>query len=205
MNRLKLIAIAIVAVLAVPMSAMAAFNRFSDIKVTDPWFDAVSYVEGQGVVNGYADGTFKPGNTINRAEFTKIVVLGFQKIQYQNFTANYCFDDVPEKAWFATYVCFANRYELVQGYPDLTFKPEKKISFVEAAKIIANAAELETKEGDGPWYKTYVKALEAKNAIPTSVQSFEHLVTRGEMAEMIYRLRSENEEKASKTYEQLGG
>lgn len=46
---------------------------FSD--VTDATQDeAVDYLEDEGIISGYPDGTFKPNNSINRAELMKILV-----------------------------------------------------------------------------------------------------------------------------------
>ncbi len=55
------------------------------------------------------------------------------------------------------------------------------------------------------WYEGYVRGLAGQNAIPTSIVSFDHHITRGEMAEMIYRLKAGVAEKESRTYEELAG
>lgn len=46
---------------------------FSDVP-SDAWFEVyVSFAQNNGIVGGYADGTFRPGNKITRAEVIKIV------------------------------------------------------------------------------------------------------------------------------------
>lgn len=40
----------------------------------NPEASAVQYVKDQGIVQGYSDGTYRPKNAINRAEFTKIII-----------------------------------------------------------------------------------------------------------------------------------
>lgn len=47
---------------------------FSDVNVGDWYFDYVMKARGQGLIEGYADGTFKPNRCVNRAEAMKIVV-----------------------------------------------------------------------------------------------------------------------------------
>ena len=57
-------------------------DKFKDIK-PDSWFaETVSRLVGKGGIDGYPDGTFKPNNTITRAEFTKILVstLGHENL-----------------------------------------------------------------------------------------------------------------------------
>ena len=53
------------------------------------------------------------------------------------------------------------------------------------------------------WFKNHVTILGEENAIPTSITEFGYFITRGEMAEMIYRLEENITDKESQTYEQL--
>lgn len=171
---------------------------FLDVTESHANYEAIDYVKNTGIVSGYADGSFKPDNTINRAEFTKIVVQaapGYEQPQ------THCFPDVQDQ-WFAQYVCEAKSRGVVSGYPDGLFRPENPVTFVEGAKIIA-AAFGYTASLDPIWYRPYIQNLQSKGAIPTSLDDFSDLLTRGEMAEMIYRLHSGNRGKSSLTYEVL--
>jgi hypothetical protein len=174
---------------------------FSDVPSSHVHGDAILYMQENGIVQGYTDGTFKPESQINRAEFTKIIVGAVT----QTISGKNCFPDVKEE-WFASYVCTAKSMNIIGGYPDGTFGPTKTITFAEAAKIIVNA--FGTPEGaatDGPWYKPFVIKLGAQAAIPTDITDFSQPVTRGAMAEMIFRLKTKNMDKSSRTYEELGG
>ena len=78
---------------------------FSDLDATDDNYIAIDYLYEEGVLGGYSDGSFKPENTVNRAELLKILVEG-QGVtpdadEYQN-----CFPDVTTD-WYAKYVCYA--------------------------------------------------------------------------------------------------
>jgi len=91
---------------------------------------------------------------------------------------------------------------IIQGYPDGTFHPSNNINFAEAAKIIANSFGYQT--GSDPiWYKPYVTALAEHFAIPDTIAAFDYFITRGEMAEMIYRLKANVTDKPSLTYDQI--
>lgn len=48
---------------------------FSDVDQSHWAYGAISWMVGQKILSGYPDGTFKPGNTILRGEFAKIMVL----------------------------------------------------------------------------------------------------------------------------------
>ena len=182
-------------------------TSFTDVTSDTPYATAIAYVQAQGIVNGYADGTFRPDVTINRAEFTKIVTLATLGQQANTCTAPSAFSDVPADAWFAVYVCSAAQAHLITGYPDGSFRPDQPITFVEAAKIImlANSGNGTTVFLDtgGPWYERYVQELASSNDIPVSINSFDHQITRGEMAEMIWRLRANVSTEPSLTYDQL--
>jgi len=193
---------------------------FEDVQSTHANADAIFYVKAEGIVEGYADGTFKADAAINRAEFVKILV-GTMELSSAESSA--CFDfspafetgamdpflDVSLGEWFSPYVCVARSRHVIGGYPDGSFRPAASINFVEAAKILSNAygllaaTTIPACEGDCPWYRDHVIALEARAAIPTSIESFDQKITRGEMAEMIYRLKANNNDKPSKTYEEL--
>lgn len=170
-------------------------TAFKDVVSEHPYLDAVQYLKKAGVIQGYADGAFMPDQTINRAEFLKIVMGTLDpKAQGEN-----CFSDV-KKEWFAPYVCSAKTKGIISGYADGSFKPDRNIFFSEASKIVSKAFALPTSAGSGEWYAPFVKALEKKKAIPVSIDYMEKSVTRSEMAEMVYRLKAGKLKKASKSF-----
>lgn len=185
-----------------------AFASFTDVPPSHQNYDSIIYVQEQGIVSGYPDHTFHPDQPINRAEFTKIVTL----TKYGQAMIDMCgsraqFIDVSPDAWYIKYVCRAKDSGLITGYPDRTFRPEQNINFVESSKILSlaafNAVSLDLPEDmGGPWYDIYVRYLAERNAIPVSIASFDHDLTRGEMAEIIYRLKENITTKSTKTFSQ---
>lgn len=201
-------------------------GSFRDVPYDHPNADAIAYVKAQGIVSGYPNGTYRPDQTINRAEFAKIIMES-------NFTQQaldvcdpsyFYFWDANKTAWYSPYLCLAAQHKIIGGYPDGSFKPAADINFVEAAKIIATIDNFYingvgyhnsvTTDGrvlgpdlpasqDGYWYESYVRYLSNHAAIPLSISTLDHPLTRGEMAEMIYRLKTKNADKPSRTYEEL--
>ncbi len=196
---------------------------FSDVPSENIYADAVTYIEEHDIANGYPDGTFRPDELINRAEFTKIIMKPYQEIilnsdpHAEGFIL--CdvssdklgelleFSDVSAEDWYAPYICAAKYYGVVSGYPDLTFRPAETINFAEAAKIIAEVFGFDEAEFSDSeiWYKVYVKELGLRNAIPLTIERFDQKISRGEMAEMISRVHGKIDTKGSKTYEQIAG
>lgn len=84
---------------------------------------------------------------------------------------------------------------MIGGYSDGTFRPADPINFVEAAKIIAVADTVGYGPPDLPpettvWYERFVQYLEQRRAVPSSIAVFDQPLSRGEMAEIIWRLRT---------------
>lgn len=160
--------------------------NFSDVTEEHPLNASINFSEEQDIIIGYPDGTFRPNDLVNRAEFTKILM------RYANatpFIGENCFPKVNNE-WFAQYVCSAQKRNFISGYPDGTFRPENSINFAEVAKITINSLQIphnELLEGDD-WFIPFIKALDSRDAIPSSVTSPEQLVTRSELTDIIYRL-----------------
>lgn len=182
---------------------------FPDLESDDPSITAISYLKDEGIVEGYPDGTFQSLSKINRAEFMKIVVESIT----DNAEGSECFSDVHAE-WFAKYICYGKTQGIVSGYADGTFHPEQDINFAEASKIIVNALDLtKASETDSAaitaleeqWYTDFAQTLSAQNAIPTSISDFDKSIARGEMAEMIWRLKENQTDLEAITYEELEG
>ncbi len=168
---------------------------FSDVAGCHSYYPAIRYMKDFAIVEGYADGTFKPEQPINRAEFVKILMGSFKDDGRMCKIA--AFPDAPMTAWYGTVVHRARCLGIIGGYPDGSFKPGNLINYAEAAKIAANAYGLEVDEnvgsdwgGQDVWFLPHSSALLERHAVPPSIGRFAQNLTRGEMAEMIYRLET---------------
>lgn len=159
---------------------------FSDID-TYKYKKAIEYLKNNNIVQGYNDGTYQPNKNINRAEFLKIILESnkfvINTIQFRN-----CFPDVGIE-WYAKYVCFAKEMGIVQGYNDGMFKPERNINYVEALKIAYESNDDKGKQNtkDRFWYSKYLEDAKDRG-ISLDELSTDSIITRGEMAELMYRL-----------------
>jgi hypothetical protein len=99
-------------------------SGFSDVDGTQWYAKYIAFAKQRGTIEGYPDGTFKPGNTINRAEATKIILNEF----FGNTVADYLDDmdqalkytddfkcegnyltDVAAGSWYEKYVMHAHK------------------------------------------------------------------------------------------------
>lgn len=181
-------------------TALAQAKDFADVKNMHPNYEAISSLAEKGIVEGYADGNFKPDQNINRAEFLKIIVGSMydnseiKNCQKQNLLNNWSyafFPDVKRDIWYADYVCLSKIRGFIQGYEDKTFKPSENINYVEALKIIFKANNdngVEKPQGK-EWYSPY---LESANAYYIGLENIspDKKLTRGEMSQLIYNYMS---------------
>lgn len=174
---------------------------FSDLSSGSPFFDAINYVKSQGIVNGYDDGTYKPDNRINRAEFVKIIADAvFSEDQISACKPSKTFSDVNTSDWFYPYICAASNGKIVDGYPDGSFKSGDYINFAEASKIIVSAFDYKVSAKKDIWYQPFIEKLEDFKAVPGTIHSISKNISRGEMAEMIYRLKEDITDKSSMSF-----
>jgi murein DD-endopeptidase MepM/ murein hydrolase activator NlpD len=169
-----------------PLTANA---QFSDTQ-NHPYQEAIQYAEENGIVNGYSGGSFKPDNQINRAEFTKIIIDGTYPGILESASCDPSlldYSDLDLSQWYAPYICIANQKNIIDGYPDGTFKPEQNINLAEALKIIYKAKKitLDEEAAKGEWYEPFFTRLNldssAENPFFNQVEP-SHLLTRGESA-----------------------
>jgi len=94
----------------------------------------VSELATLGIVSGYPDGTFKPSRILSRAELSTLLVKARGLEPDTLYSSS--FRDLPRSHWAAGYVKTAVDMGLVQGYPDGTFQPNKKVNRAEAITVI---------------------------------------------------------------------
>ena len=195
------------ALIVVSLFSQQAFAAFLDVTASNPYQDSINYLQSTGVVNGYNnEGVYYgPEDEITRAAFTKIVLMSkYSEAEIEACdTSSHTFNDVNDADWFAKYVCKAKELGLVNGYADGSFKPNNNINFVEAAKIVV--VNFDGEKTSDPWYKSYVETLANDKAIPVEIVSFDTLINRGQMAEIIVRLLQNDTSKASLSYAILSG
>ena len=200
MKKIKLfVSSCLVSTLLIPIIASA--STFGDVTETHKHYVAVEYLKGAGVIGGYADGTFKPDNTINRAEVLKIILQG-STIDSPELTVKPEFTDVAQDQWFAKYIMKAKEIGIVKGNPDGSFAPARSVNKAELLKmlLIANKVDVsgyatsDTTFLDvdkSAWYFPYINFAQTTGLIrfngAAKLEPAKEL-TRGEVADIMYLL-----------------
>lgn len=193
------------------INAYEKFLSFQDVPSNYPYRNAIAYAAHEGVIQGIKGGTaFLPSKPVSRIELIKMLMYS----RFSNEERNLCiepflrrsydhviFPDIPTKSWMATSACIASKNGIVKGYSDGYLRPHLRVSFIEAAKIITKSFGIQTEKKAGEqWYVPAVRALGERGAIPQSIQKLDAPVTRGEIAEILYRLENNITNLPSKKY-----
>lgn len=121
-------------------------------------------------IAGYPDGTVRPDGKITRAEVAAI----FARLTENSAPANYSpkFSDVRAYDWFSDSVMKLSKKDIIKGYPDGTFKPNKSITRAEfaviASKYIKNPKAADETFSDVPmnhWAKDAIAMVKAEGWI----------------------------------------
>jgi hypothetical protein len=166
-------------------------GAFTDIDNNHDYSESIYWLNDKGVIRGYRDGTYRPDKYVNRAELIKIVLKTLRKDTSTPATRMY-YKDLKKSDWFSRYVNRATELGLISGYEDNRFRPIQYVRAAEAAKIIAKSYDLDIRaRANGElWYARFYEALELIDAIPPTVENPRTFLTRGEIAEMIYRVHT---------------
>lgn len=139
-------------------------NVPKDVIGTD-YEEAVTRLVAFGVIGGYPDGTYKPEEEINRAQFAKIMVMALGLNDAVPAAQNQAtgFKDVQAGYWAAGYINVASGQGLLKGYPDGTFRPANKVSYAESLTMLVRSLGYQDEFLPGNWPGNYVaKAADVK-------------------------------------------
>ncbi|MDG0810446.1 S-layer homology domain-containing protein [Cohnella rhizosphaerae] len=105
--------------------------------VSAHWASAeVNDMTSRLIVEGVSDKEFMPNAAITRAEFAAIVTRGLG-IQPKDYTGG--FSDVASSNWYAGAVQAAADYNLIDGYADGSYRPNRNITRQEAVAVLIRA------------------------------------------------------------------
>ena len=116
-------------------------NTFTDVGA-DFWaYDAICNMSEKGIISGFEDGSFRPEQSITRAEFAKIII-GNESVSLETVTE---FIDVAKDKWYYDKVMAAASIGIINGVGGEKFLPEENITREEAAVIMKRYADYKNK------------------------------------------------------------
>lgn len=174
-------------------------KAFPDLVEAGKYQNAIYDLYHLGVMKGYSDGTMRPNDLVNRAEFLKMI---FETLLYRINKEVYSprYPDVTPADWFSPYVWQADVLSVIKGYPDGQFKPERPVNLAEALKMVMHFTTLEIEDADvysftdvqnTDWYSRYVQTAYREGILddikPGAAAKPGQYLTRGKAALIIVR------------------
>ncbi|MBP1903739.1 hypothetical protein J2Z32_000351 [Paenibacillus turicensis] len=113
------------------------FNNQQFADTNNHWASGiVNDMASRMIINGLTATAFQPDQAITRAEFAALIVRAMGLAPEGGASS---FADVPESTWYAGYVKTAYNYNLINGYAEDRFGPQKLITREQAMTILAKA------------------------------------------------------------------
>ena len=185
-----------VLVAAVPAHTEAA-KSFPDVKPTHHFYEAVLNLTERGVINGYDNGTFRPGENISREHAAKIMALALN-LDTEN-VVDPGFKDIQKNHPYYGHIAALVNAGIIKGYEDNTFRPKGKLTRAHVAQMLVLGYDFEEEKlsnlpfndiNDKQWFANYIQTL-FSNEITTGTTpttfSPNAFVTRGQVASFIHR------------------
>ncbi len=192
--------------LLLPATAAAQSASFTDVPASHPTFQAVEYLKVKGVLQGYADGTFKPDAKVNRAEALKIIVAPVVPEGGLSATTS-VYSDVPAGSWYLPYAEAARQiFGIIDGPPKTTtFAPTRNVNKAEFIKMTLLAQRIDPMSAlselrgglatdvasSSEWFYPYIRFAVASSMTmvdETGALNPGQELTRGQVAIFLYRL-----------------
>lgn len=148
MKNLKKVLALVLVVAMMASFAVGASAAFKDAdKIT--YTTAVDVLSGLGVINGYADGTFRATDSVTRGAFTKMTAYvmngGVNAAASYGTYAAASFKDVAANSTFGNSIGYCTNKRIISGYTDGTFRAGNKVTGVQAAKMLLGALGYDSK------------------------------------------------------------
>jgi hypothetical protein len=159
--------------------------------VGTPLFTSVKYLIDHKVMTGYPDGTFKPSNSITKAEIAVAVAKATNRTkELDAMAAKNTFHDLAGYELAKPYINALVDAGIVKGASSTTYAPGKNISYAELITILVrmNPSASSVVDSSGTWPTNYIQYVQMYNYMgDVTVTDWNAPATRGDSAKLIYR------------------
>lgn len=159
---------------------LTALPAAAEAPKTDIW----QILSTMGVMTYNDFGDFEPNRTLTRAQLAKILVTASAYKGEASVSRTSPFGDVSYQHWAAPYIKVAQKYGIMKGYSDGTFRPEKTVTLEETLSAVLGLLGY-TPKGAYP-YAQYALAEDLGLLDGVTAQLGETL-TRDQTAQIMYQ------------------
>ena len=129
--------------LSVMVMGTGAVTLTDSEDISPQYREAAEVLTGMGIINGYEDDSFKPQQSITRAEVATMIYRAATSDVTDSQTGLYVdydkFTDVTADDWYAGYVNFCGNAELIKGFEDDSFRATENVTGYQVLAMILRA------------------------------------------------------------------
>jgi len=178
---------------------------YSDINLTAKWILELDKENHFAYMQGYPDKTFRQERSMTRAEVT--VMFARLLVEKMNMDTRYpsSFKDVDASKWYADAIGYMEKFGVITGYSDGTFRPDATITRAEFATIAARFDKLIVGEPivftdvkENHWARDYISFANTKGWIkgyPDGTFKPNNNITRAEVVSLVNRMLERTSDK----------
>jgi len=111
----------------------------------DIYKDEIEEAVALGFIAGYKDKTFRPTESLTREQLVSMVygalgTVDSVELASAESTSTQPYPDVMSDRWSAAKISWAKESQIVKGYPDGSFQPDKPVTRAELVAVLKNMA-----------------------------------------------------------------
>ncbi len=160
---------------------------YTDLTPQSEYFDEIMLLGKIGVIGGYEDKTFKPNQPVTRSEITKMIVDALNETYLaETEESEVTFTDTADH-WARLYINRGVNDNFISGYTDNTFRPDEKVTYVQAQKMLVSAIGYDQYAKQcGGWPYGYKLWANTVGIFENFAISDDSPITRAQAAKLIY-------------------
>ncbi|OAH53846.1 hypothetical protein AWH48_11275 [Domibacillus aminovorans] len=110
-------------------------TSFSDVNSSNTASGYIESAVDEGIISGFPDGTFRPGQTVSRGQLAILLTRGFELSD----SASVTFKDVSPSSAAYPYIGKIIAAGITAGYPDNTYRPDTAVTRGQFAAFMSRA------------------------------------------------------------------
>jgi Leucine-rich repeat (LRR) protein len=118
---------------------------FPDVTETHRFYEEIQYLTGNGIITGFPDGSFRPNETVTRAQAA--IMIG-RALDLDGELRPTIFEDVGSSSKASGFIASATEKGIITGFTDGTFRPGEPVTRGQMAIFLSRAFELKEESQD---------------------------------------------------------
>jgi len=151
----------------VTVGSSSAGLLFSDVPASEWFYNHVGVAVTKGIVKGYDDGSFKPDQTVTRAEAMKMLTLAAGVTLPDADTP---FNDVALDAWYATYATYSKTWNIEPPQTDGLWHAEDPVTRADLSEMVVRLQTVQSSkisfDEAANWLRTEFSTVDVSMKVP---------------------------------------